>query len=111
MHGLAALLPDRLQRHERPLRGQSGFLAEFAKRAGEEIVRPHQSFGNGPGAGVLARPERAARMRQQEFDSSRRRKASRPALISSLRRICPHNSGRAADQAALQFVAAVLREG
>src|SRR5215204_1530601 len=53
MHGLAALLPDRLQRLEWPFRGQSGFLPELAKRTGQEIVRPHQAFGDGPGASVL----------------------------------------------------------
>src|SRR4051812_37939483 len=43
-------------------------VLEFAERAGQQIVRPYQPFGNGPGAVVLARPVWPARMRQQHLD-------------------------------------------
>src|SRR5690348_2136976 len=68
MDGLAASLPHGPERYKRTPRDQPGFLVELAKRALEQVVGPNQSFRNGPGAIILFRPERPARMRQQKFE-------------------------------------------
>src|SRR6187397_2610546 len=43
MHDLAALLPDRLERNERAVRGETGFLVELALRGVQELVVIHQT--------------------------------------------------------------------
>ena len=107
MHGLAAALPHRLERDERARRGQPGFLAELPQRSREQIVRPHQALGNGPGAVVLARPERAARMRQQDFDLPAPAVGEEPRADFVLACHRAQYSRRAADRAALRIVAVV----
>src|SRR5215211_948887 len=65
MHGLAAFLLDRVERHELAIGHEAGLLGELAPRAGEEIARFHQPLRDRPRAGILLCPERTARMREQ----------------------------------------------
>ena len=88
---------------ERSLRGEAGLLAEFAERAGQQIVRPHQPLRDGPGAVVLARPERPARMRQQEFEFVPPPVGEEACADFVACVPCAEYSRRAADRAALRF--------
>src|SRR6478672_13100360 len=66
---LAAGLLERAELREFAVHGEAGFLREFPARRGERIlVRLDGAFGNGPGAGVLVLPERAAGMDEEELE-------------------------------------------
>src|SRR5687767_7201694 len=65
---LAAFLPDRAEFDERPRGSEANFFGELALCGEEEVfVRVGFAFGDGPMAIVLAREERAAGMREEDF--------------------------------------------
>src|SRR5205807_91429 len=69
VNDLAALLLHRGERDEWAVRNQARLLGELAPRAGEQIAGFHEALRDGPDAFVLLRPQRAARMREQDFQA------------------------------------------
>src|SRR5205085_6713781 len=68
-YALAGFLRHLTERDERGMRGKAGFLAPLAHRGGERFFRGFVfALGQGPGAGVLAAPPRAAGPRQEHLE-------------------------------------------
>src|SRR5262249_32970689 len=87
MDDLAALLTHRRQRDERSVGNEAGFLGEFAPGGGGKVaVRPDQALGDRPGALVLARPIRPARMPEQHFEVGLAAKHEEPRADLALSR-------------------------
>src|SRR5262249_46864962 len=69
VHDFSALLLDRCKRDERASGVEVCFFGKFPARRGEKIgVGFGEAFGDGPGPVLFLRPERAARMGEQNLE-------------------------------------------